>query len=66
MHMSKQLFTVSEDGQSERFGSTCCSLEENVSARSAMAIFSAWDGCGYAAILSTDLENISLEKYFYQ
>lgn len=63
MPMSKQLFTVSKDGQSQ---STHCSVEEDVSARSAMAICSVWDGCDYAATLSIYLEKVSLEKYFNQ
>lgn len=66
MPVSKPLFTVSEDGQSQRSGSTCCSLEEEVSVRSAIAISSVWDGCDYVAILSIDLEKVSLEKYFNQ
>lgn len=67
MPMSKQLFRVSDDGQSQRSGSTHCSLEQDVSARSGMAICSVCCyGCDCVAILSTGLEKVSLEKYFNQ
>lgn len=58
MAMIKLLFMAFEDGQSQKFGSVCCSLGEDVSAGSAMAICSMWDGCDYAVILSIDLKSV--------
>lgn len=61
--MSKQLFMAFEEGQSQRFGSIYCSLEEGVSARS-MATCSMWDGCDYTVILSIDLKQNQFGKLF--
>jgi len=54
--MSKQLFMAFADGRSQRFGCVCCSLEEDISAGSAVATCSVQDGCDYAVILFIDFE----------
>ena len=58
MPRSKQLLMTFEDGQSQRFGSIYVVHWKDVSARSAMATCSMWDGCDYAVILPIDLKSV--------